>query len=144
MVSPNFFFFIKIVSAVFVIFRQKEAKKPLISCTITILDHTLYGKLKRISLSECDSNIDMIIDYTEHVEMKYRLIGLSKKINCFRLLVTCRKQHCFYFETYSFIELDHLHFSPAVPIDSVLIQLKKEKPSSRHLKDERCSKPTGF
>ena len=41
-------FLIKIVSAVFEIFRKKEAKNPLFSCTITILDHTLYGKVKKL------------------------------------------------------------------------------------------------
>ena len=44
MVSQNFF--IKIVSAVFEIFRKKDEKKRLFSCTFTILDHNLYGKLK--------------------------------------------------------------------------------------------------
>ena len=46
MVLPNVL--IKIVSAVFEVFRKKEAKKPLFSFTITILDHTLYGKVKKI------------------------------------------------------------------------------------------------
>ena len=42
---PNFL--IKIVSAVFEIYQKKDAKKtPLFSCTITILDHTLYGTVK--------------------------------------------------------------------------------------------------
>ena len=41
-------FLIKIVSAFYKIFRKKEAKKPLFSCTITILDHTLYGKLNKV------------------------------------------------------------------------------------------------
>ena len=43
-------FLIKIVSAIFQKFRKKEAKKPLFSCTITILDHTpLYGKVKNVT-----------------------------------------------------------------------------------------------
>ena len=45
MVSLNFL--IKIVSAVFEIFRKKEPKTPLFTCTTTILDHTLYGKVNR-------------------------------------------------------------------------------------------------
>ena len=50
MVSP--IFLIKIVSAVFEIFRKKRIKKTttLFSCTITILDHTMYGKVKRTFL----------------------------------------------------------------------------------------------
>ena len=43
---PHHMFFIKIVSAVFEIFRIKEGKKHFFSCTITILDHILYGKVK--------------------------------------------------------------------------------------------------
>ena len=40
-------FVIKIVSAILQIFRKNEAKKKAIfSFTITILDHTLYGKVK--------------------------------------------------------------------------------------------------
>ena len=41
-------FFIKIVSAVFEIFGKKRSKKKktLFPRTITILDHTLYGKVK--------------------------------------------------------------------------------------------------
>ena len=40
-------YLIKIVSADFEIFRNKEAKKPIFSCAITILVHTLYGKVKK-------------------------------------------------------------------------------------------------
>ena len=39
------FFFIKIISVVLEIFRKKEGKKTLFSCTISILDHFLYGKI---------------------------------------------------------------------------------------------------
>ena len=54
-------FLIKIVSAIFEIFRKKEAKKKkkkkakktktLFSSTITILDHTPYGKVKKANES---------------------------------------------------------------------------------------------
>ena len=44
------FSFIKIVAAFFEIFQKKEGKKTLFSSTITILDHPLYGKVKRESL----------------------------------------------------------------------------------------------
>ena len=47
-------FLIKIVSAVFEIFRKKETKKPFFSCTITILDHTLYRKVKIVALKKND------------------------------------------------------------------------------------------
>ena len=43
--SHGFAQFFKIVSAVFVIFRKKIT---FFSCTITILDHTLYGKVNSI------------------------------------------------------------------------------------------------
>ena len=39
-------FVIKIVSAVFEKFRKKEGKQTPFSCTITIFDHTMYGKVK--------------------------------------------------------------------------------------------------
>ena len=41
-------FLIKIVSAVFEIFQKKRRKKTLFSCPITILDLTLYGKVKKL------------------------------------------------------------------------------------------------
>ena len=36
--------------AVFEILQKTEAKKPFFSCTITILDHTLYCKVETFNL----------------------------------------------------------------------------------------------
>ena len=57
--SPIFLF--KIVSAVFKVFRKKEGKNPLFSCTITILDHTLYGKVKSYLKQELRAKREYIL-----------------------------------------------------------------------------------
>ena len=77
MVSPNFFF-IKIVSAVFEIFQKKKKQKKtktLFSFMITILEHTLYGKVKIYSRNS------MELDKIKNIEFFFQLA--SRFVNLF-------------------------------------------------------------
>ena len=65
-------FLIKIVSAVFEIFRKKEGKKTLFSCTITILDHTLYGKVKIVLFGKLQNIGNPIYNIKVEIAIRYQ------------------------------------------------------------------------
>ena len=81
MVSLNFFFLLILVSAVFEIFRKQ--KKQLFICTITLFDHTLYGKAKKTKYSAVDFLGEYLLDLETLQPLGRQFVSLS----IFKILV---------------------------------------------------------